>query len=96
MQERVRTITRIKVSPDGTKETTTETVSNKDTTVSQENTKLMSKKTWTVFGTVTSKTIPNLEPVYGVGVTKDVLLGIKAGIYANTNGELGLALSYSF
>lgn len=96
VQERVRTITKIKVSPDGTKETIIDETSEKDTTVDKQSTSKQGNKTWTVFGTATSGSFPNLVPTYGIGVTRNILLGLSAGAYGTNKGEVGLALSYSF
>lgn len=96
VQERVRILTKIRISPDGTKETTIENVSSRDTVVDRESTKLCDKKSWTIFTTATTDTFPNVKATYGLGITKDVLLGINAGLYVNTKKEFGLALSYSF
>lgn len=84
------------MKPDGTKETTIETVSRKDTDIREERSKTNPSKNWTVFVTATTDTFRVITPKYGVGVTKEILLGINAGVYANTSGEYGLALSYSF
>lgn len=95
VQERVRTLTKLVVSPDGTKVTTIESVSQKDTDILQERSSKPSK-TWTIVATMTSGTFPDLTPTYGIGASKELILGLSGGLYGTSKGELGLILSYSF
>lgn len=95
VQERVRTLTKIVVSPNGTKVTTIEAVSSKNTDISKESV-AKKPKPWTVVATATSGTFPSLTPTYGVGISRELILGLSGGVYATNKGEFGAMLSYSF
>jgi hypothetical protein len=93
VQERVITRTRIIERPDGTKETIIDKDEKKDTkqvatTYDTRDVTLFAASS--VYGSHLDK------PVYTIGVTKNVILGVQAGLYARTDSEYGVILSYSF
>lgn len=96
VQERVRTITKIKVSPDGTTETIIDERSERDTLqVSERSSKPVTKE-WLISATMTYNADSLPSPTYGMGISKHILIGVYGGLYANTNRDIGLSLSYSF
>lgn len=96
VQERVITRTRIIERPDGTKETIIDSDTDRKTkTVSEKSTK-PANKDLTVFAAGSVYSPERSSPVYSVGISKELLLGIKVGVYGRTDKELGLLLSYDF
>ena len=97
---RERVDTRIEERPDGTKITTiTATKENKKDTNTK--TKLKSKitvseKKWSVWAAMGSRLSVRPEPVYTLGIDRNVLLGASVGLYGRTDGEFGVTFRYSF
>ncbi len=94
VKERVVTRTRIIERPDGTKETIID--EKKDTKFNQEYSKTPANKDLTIFVGSSVYSDDRSEPVHTIGVSKEVLFGIKIGAYGRTDKEVGILLSYDF
>ena len=94
VQERVKTLTRIVVRPDGTTITTIEELRD---TLRRERTErtVVKEKTHIALSRSSYRDGPH-EPVYTLGVQREVMWGVSVGAYARTDKELGLTLGYSF
>jgi hypothetical protein len=93
VQERVRTVTRIVENKDGSRETVIEQV--KDLQSSNKTATSMADK-WRISATMTAGSILIPVPTYGLGVSRELILGVSGGLYGTTSGQLGVILNYSF
>lgn len=96
VQERVKIRTIIKESPDGTKVTTIDSQTDKDTQVVTERQAKPSSKDYLISTTITYNASKLEDATYGIGVSKRFFLGLYGGFYANTNQDIGIMLSYNF
>ena len=95
VKERVRVDTRIIERPDGTTETIIS--ERRDTDTRSETEKLTTGlPVWSVSLSASAYSASRDEPIYGVGVQKRLLGSLSGGIYARTDKEVGVMLSYSF
>lgn len=96
VQERVRTLTKIVVKPDGTKETIIDERMSRDTHQVAERQSTPASNRWLITSTMTYNATSIDKPTYGIGVARSLILGLSGGLYANTNKDVGLLLTYSF
>ena len=95
VKERVRVDTRIIERPDGTTETIIS--ERRDTDTRSETEKLTTGlPVWSVSLSASAYSASRDEPIYGVGVQKRLVGSLSGGIYARTDKEVGVMLSYSF
>lgn len=92
VQERVRVDTRIIERPDGTTETIISERRDTDTSVVSERESKPAGTEWIVG----LRASGSKEPIYSLSIERSLILGLSAGLYARTDKEVGLAISYSF
>ena len=93
VQERVRVLTKITERPDGSKVTIID--SRKDTDSKEVSQTKPAIKDWQV-GLTASYPKSNGDTVYSLNVQRSLFMSLYGGIYARTDKEFGLALSFSF
>lgn len=92
-RDRVRTI--IKERPDGTKVTIIDKKSEGQKTDKKQITKPI-KKDWLVGISAGPSGLGFEDPIWMLRAERRVLLDFYAGLYARTDGEVGVSLSYNF
>jgi len=94
VKQEVRTITKFEKRPDGTttKTITEETINENKKSSSKELSKKITpiKKDWFVTGTY------SIDNDYSISVQRRIILDLYAGIYARSDKEIGITVSYSF
>lgn len=96
IQERVRTVTKIKVSPDGTKETTIDEVAEKDTVALKESSSKPSTKDWLIGTSVGIKESFQEKPDFGINVQRRIILDAYLGIQYVPGEPIRAVLTYAF
>ncbi len=92
----IRTIVRIVEHPDGTKESTTETVDHSIANSSNsKSATVYAQKDWLVGLTIGSE-FAKLEPIYGLQVNKRILGPFFGSVSATTNKQINLGLGMEF
>lgn len=92
----VVTVTREVIKPDGTKETVT-TSTDKSVSRASSDVKLPSLvPQWHISASAVVPKSGPYQPVYGLQIEKRILLGISAGIRAQTDGQLGVVVGIEF
>ncbi len=94
-QERVKTLTKIVESPDGSKVTIIDSDTSRNTETIAER-KQKSGGGWQIIATMTQDKISDPTPRWGLGVSRDLFLGLSGGLYGTSDKEYGLVLTYSF
>lgn len=95
-QERVRTITKIERAKDGSSVTTIQQDSESNTLTQKETESKPKSKEWLISSTIAYNVNHNSGPIYGISVSKRFILGLYGGLYANTDKDVGLAVSINF
>lgn len=95
VQERVIVHTRIVERPDGTKETIIEEERNTDSR-SESSKVTTSLPDYSVGLSQSINGVQGSKPTYGIRIEKRLLGSLSGGIYARSDKEYGVALSYSF
>jgi len=90
-----KTIDRIITKPDGTKIVEIIKEIDKSTEKSTKIVRATQKNTIVSLSGGCSDVL-RCQPIYGVSFSKRVLLGAYMGVYARTDKEIGVILSYSF
>lgn len=92
-RERVRTI--IEERPDGSKTTTIDRVVKKDATQNVIQTKPIPKK-WLISASRSLYGEQGVNPTWGTSIQRRIILDLYMGVYARTDKEIGVILTYQF
>jgi hypothetical protein len=94
VKERVRTLTKTIVKPDGTSITVIDQI--KDTESKKTESRSIAPKRASVALSRSIHRDGTYDAVYGVTIQRELILGLSAGLYARDDKEVGLVLGYSF
>lgn len=84
------------MKPDGSSETTIDERLERDSKTVSERESKPATKDWIISTTMTYNGGLGSGPTYGIGVSKRLILDLYGGLYANTDKDIGLTVSYSF
>ena len=97
IQERVRTLTKIVVSPDGTQVTTIDERSEKLTDQTAERESSSRKKDWLIGVAANAQAISGVKPpAWGVTIQRRIIFDAYLGVILTPDQPVRLALTYSF
>lgn len=95
IQKEIHTVIKKVTDPNGTITEVT-VIDDKSNEASKESTTITAiKSQWRAQGLVGFGTT-KIGPIYGVGIERRILGPISAGLYGNTNNELGVSVSIEF